>query len=123
MPRSTGSSARRSVRSSTTNTVTSGPRCWRWRPWPWGWRRSRARPGRSGCHERREWSTTMVLTDPRWLWGLAALPLLALLEWRVVRGAARRLIQLAGARQPNPLLAQADPARRVLGALLEIGAL
>ena len=65
----------------------------------------------------------MVLTDPRWLWGLAALPLLALLEWRVVRGAARRLIQLAGARQPNPLLAQADPARRVLGALLELGAL
>jgi Ca-activated chloride channel family protein len=52
----------------------------------------------------------MTFSDPRWLWLLLALPVLALLEWRVVRSVGRRLERLVGKREPHPLL-----AHRLLG--------
>jgi Ca-activated chloride channel family protein len=60
----------------------------------------------------------MSFSDPRWLWVLLALPLLALLEWRVVRGAARRLDRLVGSRAPHPLLEHRLPGSRRTGFLL-----
>jgi len=65
----------------------------------------------------------MTFTDPRWLWALAALPVLFLLEWRAVRRAERALTALAGAREGHPLLAQRRPGGRRLGLLLRLGAL
>jgi Ca-activated chloride channel family protein len=53
----------------------------------------------------------MTFSDPRWLWLLLALPVLGLLEWRVVRSVSRRLERLVGRREPHPLL-----AHRLLGA-------
>jgi len=64
----------------------------------------------------------MTFSDPRWLWGLAAVPPLALLHWLVLRRAAERLVRLVGGRVPHPLLAQRAPSRRRLGAALVLGA-
>ena len=65
----------------------------------------------------------MNFSDPRWLWALAALPLLALLEWRALRRGAVRLARLVGTRAPNALLAQPAPGRRRDSALCTLGAL
>ncbi len=65
----------------------------------------------------------MTFTDPRWLWALAVLPLLALLEWRAAGRAERALKALVGARAEHALLAQRRPGQRRLGALLRLAAL
>ena len=65
----------------------------------------------------------MTFTDPRWLWGLGAIPPLVLLEWRAVAGAARGLTRLVGERETHPLLEQLRPKSRVVGLLLRLGAL
>lgn len=65
----------------------------------------------------------IVFSDPRWLWGLAALPLLALLEWRLGRRARRALAALVGSRVPHGLLEQRRGGSRRLGALLRLAAL
>jgi len=65
----------------------------------------------------------MILSDPRWLWAFAALPLLALLEWRALRRALARLTRLVGARAPHALLAQSAPGSRRVNAVLTLGAL
>ena len=65
----------------------------------------------------------MIFSDPRWLWALVALPLLALLEWRARRRAAVRLKRLVGTRTPNALLAQIAPGRRRDRAVCALAAL
>ena len=65
----------------------------------------------------------MIFSDPRWLWGLAAIPLLALLDWRALRRMRARLARLVGTREPHALLAQTTPGGRRLSALLGLGAL
>jgi Ca-activated chloride channel family protein len=65
----------------------------------------------------------IVLSDPRWLWALALLPLLLLLEWNAVRRAERGLKGLVGARVPHPLLEQRRPGQRRIGIVLRLGAL
>ncbi len=65
----------------------------------------------------------MTFTDPRWLWALLALPLLALFEWRAAGRATRALAQLVGARADHPLLVQRRPGQRLAGAVLRLAAL
>ena len=65
----------------------------------------------------------MILSDPRWLWAFAVLPLLALLEWRALRRASARLKRLVGTRAPHALLAQPAPGSRRVSAVLMLGAL
>ncbi|HEY6867636.1 MAG TPA: VWA domain-containing protein, partial [Candidatus Eisenbacteria bacterium] len=65
----------------------------------------------------------MSLSDPRWLWAFAVLPLLALLEWRALRRARARTTRLVGPRAPHALLAQVAPGRRGTGAVLTLAAL
>ena len=65
----------------------------------------------------------MTFTDPRWLFGLAAIPPLLLLEWRAVAGAERALQRLVGERAAHPLLEQRRPGSRRLGLALRLGAL
>ena len=65
----------------------------------------------------------MTFTDPRWLFGLAAIPPLLLLEWRAVAGAERALQRLIGERAAHPLLEQRRPGSRRLGLALRLGAL
>jgi Ca-activated chloride channel homolog len=65
----------------------------------------------------------MTFTDPLWLWGLLAIPSLALLDWRAVAGATRALQRLVGERETHPLLAQRMPRSRVVGQALRLGAL
>jgi Ca-activated chloride channel family protein len=57
-------------------------------------------------------------SDPRWLWLLAALPVLLLLEWRASRLLRRRAEKLVGTRLHGLLLAQASPTERRVGVLL-----
>jgi Ca-activated chloride channel family protein len=65
----------------------------------------------------------MTFLDPRWLWGLVALPLLLLTEWRSGRRVERALAALVGRREEHALLAQRRPGDRRLGALLRLGAI
>jgi Ca-activated chloride channel family protein len=65
----------------------------------------------------------MTFTDPRWLWALAAIPPLLLLEWRAVAGAERALLRLVGERASHPLLEQRRPGSRRVGLSLRLGAL
>src|SRR5262245_54802915 len=60
----------------------------------------------------------MSFSDPRWLWLLAALPLLLALEWRAARRTDRALETLVGARREHALLSQRMPGPRRAGALL-----
>jgi Ca-activated chloride channel family protein len=61
--------------------------------------------------------------DPHWLYGLIAVPVLALFEWLAIRRARGALARLVGTRPDHVLLAQRRPNDRVLGALLRLGAL
>jgi Ca-activated chloride channel family protein len=65
----------------------------------------------------------MSFERPEWLWLLAALPILALLEWRAGSRAARLATRLAGERREGVLLEQRLPGGRRVGAALRIGAL
>jgi Ca-activated chloride channel homolog len=65
----------------------------------------------------------MTFEDPRWLWGLALLPLLALLEWRAAVRARKALATLVGTRPDHALLAQRRPGERRTGAALRLLAL
>jgi Ca-activated chloride channel homolog len=65
----------------------------------------------------------LSFSDPRWLWALLALPVLALLEARAARRAGHRLARLAGSRRDNALLAQRLPGQRRLGLVLRLAAL
>ena len=64
----------------------------------------------------------MIFADPIWLWGLLAVPLLALLEWRAVRRADAALPRLVGPGEEHALLAQRLPGQRRVGALLRLAA-
>ena len=65
----------------------------------------------------------MTFTDPRWMLGLALVPLLLLLEWRAVRRAGKALDRLVGEREAHPLLEQRRPGTRRVGLGLRLGAL
>lgn len=65
----------------------------------------------------------MTFADPRWLWGLAALPLLGLLDLLAVRRARRGLVHLIGERPDSVLRVQIQAGSRFRGALLRLGAL
>jgi len=65
----------------------------------------------------------IVFEHPQWLWALAGLPVLALLEWRAVRRADGALRTLVGRREPHPLLAQRRPGSRRIGIALRLTAL
>ncbi len=55
---------------------------------------------------------------PDWLWMLAAVPLLLLLEWRAARKAERAVQRLVGGRTPHALLEQRIPGHRRAGMAL-----
>jgi len=65
----------------------------------------------------------MSFSDIRWLWGLLALPLLVLIEWRAVRRADRGLTALVGGRRESYLLAQRRPGQRRFSLTLRLIAL
>src|SRR5262245_32488736 len=65
----------------------------------------------------------MTFERPMWLWLMAAVPLLLLLEWRAGRRADRLLAQLTGGRADSTLLEQRLPGQRRLGAVLRLAAL
>lgn len=65
----------------------------------------------------------MIFGDPRWLWALAAVPVLALLELWVGRRADQALNRLVGPKRPSPLLMQLLPGSRRIGATLRLLAL
>lgn len=59
----------------------------------------------------------MTFAHPAWLWLLAGLPLLLLLEWRAARRADRALEKLVGSRREPVLLEQRLPGQRRIGIL------
>ena len=64
----------------------------------------------------------MTFADPRWLWALLALPVLALLEWRAVRRAPSALARLVGrAAGRTRCCAQLLPRERASGCALRLG--
>jgi len=65
----------------------------------------------------------IVFADPRWLWGLALLPVLFLFEWRLFRRSERSLKALVGTRTPHGLLEQRQSGSRRLGMMLRLAAL
>ncbi|HEY2955720.1 MAG TPA: VWA domain-containing protein [Candidatus Eisenbacteria bacterium] len=65
----------------------------------------------------------MSYIDPRWLWALALVPVLLLLEWRAVAKAERALGRLVGERESHPLLEQRRPGNRRTGIALRFLAL
>ncbi len=65
----------------------------------------------------------LSFASPQWLWGLLALPVLALFEWRAVTRSRRALAQLVGPRTPHVLLGQLLSGERRTGALLRLAAL
>ena len=65
----------------------------------------------------------MIFGDPRWLWGLLALPLLAALQWRAMVRAERELARLVGTRSDHVLLEQRRPGERRLSLGLRLAAL
>jgi Ca-activated chloride channel homolog len=62
-------------------------------------------------------------SDIRWLWALALVPLLLLLELAAARRAERALARLTGDRSDSVLRAQVRAGSRRAGALLRLGAL
>ena len=65
----------------------------------------------------------MTFGDPRWLWGLLALPVLLLLEWSAVVRSDRMLRELVGARTDSVLLEQRRAGQRRLSMALRLLAL
>jgi Ca-activated chloride channel family protein len=65
----------------------------------------------------------MTFADARWLWGLLAIPILLLIEWRAARRGEQRLRSLVGARGERVLLAQRLPGARRLSLALRALAL
>jgi Ca-activated chloride channel family protein len=65
----------------------------------------------------------MTFGDPRWLWGLLAMPLLLALEWSAVVRADRRLRELVGERADSVLLEQRRAGQRRLSLVLRALAL
>ncbi len=65
----------------------------------------------------------MTFETPAWLWALAALPVLALLEWRAIARATRAARTLVGPRPAHALLGQTLPRSRRLGFALRMAAL
>jgi Ca-activated chloride channel family protein len=65
----------------------------------------------------------MTFSDPRWLWALLAIPLLAFLEWNATRRARVALERLVGSRVGHSLLAQRLPRSHRIGAALRLSAL
>lgn len=63
----------------------------------------------------------MTFEKVAWLWALAALPVLALFEWRAVERAKRAARTLVGPRADSALLGQAMPHARRVGFLLRLG--
>lgn len=64
----------------------------------------------------------MSFTAAQWLWLLAALPVLALLEWRAARRGDAALQRLVGARRDQVLLGQRRSGQRRLGIALRLAA-
>ena len=64
----------------------------------------------------------MTFEHAVWLWGLVALPLLALLEWRSLRRAVRAVRLLAGERPVERLLEQLRPGARQREVALRLAA-
>jgi Ca-activated chloride channel homolog len=65
----------------------------------------------------------MNFGDPRWLWGLIAIPVLLALEWHAVTRADRALERLTGSRDGGVLLSQRRAGQRRLSAALRLVAL
>ena len=65
----------------------------------------------------------MTFEKAAWLWALAALPVLALFEWRAVERAKRAARTLVGTRADHALLGQFMPHARRVGFALRLGAL
>ena len=65
----------------------------------------------------------MTFSNPHWLWGLFALPLLALFEWGAVVRSDRVLRELVGARADSVLLEQRRAGQRRLSMALRLAAL
>ena len=65
----------------------------------------------------------MTFEKAAWLWALAALPVLALFEWRAVERAKRAARTLVGSRPDHALLGQAMPHSRRVGFALRLGSL
>jgi len=65
----------------------------------------------------------MIFADPRWLWGLLALPVLLLPELAAMRRARRDLARLTGERAESVLRAQVRAGSRRAGAVLRLVAL
>jgi Ca-activated chloride channel family protein len=65
----------------------------------------------------------MSFSASTWLWLLAALPPLLLLEWRAARGAEAALRRLVGERADHVLLSQRRPGERRIGLALRTAAL
>ena len=65
----------------------------------------------------------MTFETPAWLWALAALPVLALLEWRAILRARRAARTLVGPRHDSVLLGQTLAHTRRLGFALRLGAM
>ena len=65
----------------------------------------------------------MTFGDPRWLWGLVALPILLLIEWGAVVRCDRVLRELVGARADSVLLEQRRAGQRRLSMALRLTAL
>jgi Ca-activated chloride channel family protein len=62
----------------------------------------------------------MMFAEARWLWALAAVPLLVALEWLAARRADGAIRRLAGDRPQHALLLQLRPGERRIGAVLRI---
>ena len=65
----------------------------------------------------------MSFSDPRWLWVLWALPVMALFEWWAALRVRRRLRALIGERANHPLLEGRLGHERLAGAVLRVSAL
>ncbi|MGH7742326.1 MAG: VWA domain-containing protein, partial [Candidatus Eiseniibacteriota bacterium] len=65
----------------------------------------------------------MIFGDPRWLWGLAAIPVMLLIEWTAVVRADRALRDLVGSRADSVLLEQRLAGQRRLSMALRLLAL
>src|SRR5437867_3686942 len=65
----------------------------------------------------------MTFSDPRWLWALGSLPVLALLEAWAWRRTRARLERIVGEAAPHPLLVGRQPGERLVGTVLRIAAL
>lgn len=65
----------------------------------------------------------MSFENARWVWGLAGLPILFVLEWRAIVSAERGLKRLVGDREAHPLLEQRRIGQRRTSSMLRMAAL